>query len=160
MLILRQTGCCQQSFGAGIEPFPACGDLVCYRLAQFHTPLVERINIKQHCRSEHTVFVERDQSAERCRIKIIDKDRCRRPIARIMPRRILARPAAHQRRALGKAVHQQNAMMRRVESVSRCDAGDKIDGDQMRALVQELENRVLSIRPHAAPSDRRSRAGG
>ena len=48
--------------------------------------------------------------------------------------------------------------MCRVEIVPRRYAGDEIDRNQMRALMQQLEYRVLRIRAYPAPRNRCSRA--
>ena len=105
------------------------------------------------------MLVKRDQRAKRCRIEIIAQHRRTRPVAREAPRRIIAGlahiAARHQSRALGKAIGQQNLMMRRIEVIPGRNAGDKINRHQMRALMQKLEHRVLSIGARPAPSDRR-----
>ena len=41
-----------------------------------------------------------------------------------------------------------------IERVARFDTGDELDGHDARALMQQLEHRMLRIRPHAAPGDR------
>ena len=48
--------------------------------------------------------------------------------------------------------------MRRVEIVARLDRGDEVDRHQVRALVEQLEHRVLRIGADPAPGDRRGRA--
>ena len=49
--------------------------------------------------------------------------------------------------------------MCRVQIVARSDAGDEIDRDQMRSLMQQLEHRMLGIGAHPAPGNRRGRTG-
>ena len=42
-----------------------------------------------------------------------------------------------------------------IERVARRNAGDEVHRHQMRALMQQLEHRVLRIGPYPAPGDRR-----
>ena len=80
--------------------------------------------------------MERDQRAKRGGIAIVEQEGGRGAIPRIGARGILRSLARHQRCTLRKAIHQQRAVMRRIELVTRRDAGDEVDRDQMRALVQ------------------------
>ena len=104
------------------------------------------------------MFVEGDQRAQRGGVEVVAQDRRAGAVAGVIARGVLALLARHQRGALRKAVHQQDAVVRGVELVTRGDAGDEIDRDQMRALVEQLEHRVLRIGAHPAPGDRRGRA--
>ena len=49
-------------------------------------------------------------------------------------------------------------MVRRIKAIARDDRRDEINRHQICALMQQLEYRVLGVRPHPAPGDRRSRA--
>ena len=86
------------------------------------------------------MFVESDERAEGRSVAIVEKNRRRRAIARKAARRVgpvsTHIPASHQRGALCKAVRKQGLVMRGVEFVARRDAGDEIDGDHMRALME------------------------
>ena len=103
------------------------------------------------------MFVEGDQRAQRGGVEIVAQDRRAGTVAGVVARGVLARLACHKRSALCKAVHQQDAVVGGVELVTRRDAGDEIDRDQMRALVEQLEHRMLRIGAHPAPGDRRGR---
>ena len=87
---------------------------------------------------------------------IIEQDSGGRPPAGIgagRVRRVLA--PAHQRGPLRKTVGEQHPMVRRIKRMARLYRRQKLDRDQVRALMQQLEHSVLGICAHPAPCDGR-----
>src|SRR6185312_4340806 len=50
-------------------------------LAQFHAPLVERVDVPDHALHEHAVLVKRDQAAQHARGQAPGEDRAAGPVA-------------------------------------------------------------------------------
>ena len=151
-----EAGRLEQRFGARVEPRPARVDLVGDGLAQLDPELVERVDPHKHGVGERAVLVERDQRAERRGVDVVAQDRRRRPVARIGARRIVGMLARHQRRALREHVEQELAVVVLGERIARFDHADELDRHQMRALVEQLEHRVLRVGADSAPGDRGS----
>ena len=57
-----------------------------------------------------------------------------------------------------EGVEEQEPVMLLVQHVARLDHRDELDGDEVRALVEQLEHRVLRVRADPAPGDRRGGA--
>src|SRR3546814_2051624 len=84
---------------------------------QLDPELVEGIDAEQHGIGEDAMLVESDQRAEAARADLVEQDGRRRPVAGVMARAVLTRPACHQRRALRDAVGDQRFMMRVIEQM-------------------------------------------
>src|SRR5262245_30116846 len=54
-------------------------------LAEFHTPLIERVDIPDHALGKDAVLIQRHQFAERSRRQSLHKKRVRRPVALEQP---------------------------------------------------------------------------
>src|SRR6478736_3399370 len=67
----------------GFRPIHQRRDGLRKLLTQLHTPLIERIDTPHNALYEYLVFVERDQLAERRRIKSREQDQRDRPVARM-----------------------------------------------------------------------------
>src|SRR3546814_8116290 len=115
ILGLFDSGQCQQRLGRSIELGAPLLDLFRDLLAQFVAELVEGIDAHQHGVGERAVLMKRDQRAERGRADFVEQDRRRGTVPRIGARRIAALLAGHQRRALRKAIRQQDTVMHRSQ---------------------------------------------
>jgi hypothetical protein len=113
--------------------------------------------------NEHLVLVERDDRAERARIELGGEDRARRRVAAERPvRDLVGRDAVgddllgglpeRERLGLGEEVrHQQVVLVGHL--VVRLREAEKVGRDEHRPLVNELEVRVLAVRPGGPPHD-------
>ena len=119
------------------------GDL----LAQLDAELVERVDAHQHRVGKGAVFVEGDQRAQRRRVEVVEQDRRLGPVARIAALRIVARarPPSAPRLARSSSSAASGGARRRDRRPAR--HGDEFDRDEVRALVEQLEDRVLRVGP-------------
>src|SRR3546814_19916036 len=89
------------------------------------------------------MLIESDQRAEAARRDLVEQDRRRGAVARIVSRAVLARAARHQCRALRDAIGDQRFMMRLVEQMVGLARDDELDRGQVRALMEQLEHRQI-----------------
>src|SRR5258707_14185011 len=133
-------------------------------LAEFYAPLIERVDVPNRSLGEHAVPVNRQELSEGGWGKTIQHDGVRRPIAlehsmrdepigRAFGLDLLARFSEGERLGLCKYVGQQHIVMS-AELVERLCEGDEIAGDEPRALVDQLIERVLAIGSRLTPVDR------
>src|SRR6185312_8897186 len=133
-------------------------------LAQFHTPLIERVNAPDCSLRKHALLVEGNQFAERLWSEPVSENCVRRPIAltytvgyqpsrRALSLHLFRRPAKRQRLALSKDVRQQHIVMapKRVERLAKCD---EVAGDESCPLMDQLVERVLTISSRLTPINR------
>ena len=133
-------------------------------LAQLDAPLVVRIDAPDRALGEHVVLIQRHQRAEAVRRQGVGQDHIGRPVALGHPERRLERGRAFggeflgglaegQRLGLGEQVgHQQIVLV--GERAQRVAEADEVAGDQLRALVEQLVERVLPVGARLAPDDR------
>lgn len=155
--------------GAGLFEFgkDRLGEL----LAEFHTPLIKRVDVPDDALGENLVLVEGDQSAERLGRELGEHDRVGGTIAgedfvrdeffeRVAGEAVLGQfladffggLALHQRFGLREEVGEEDEVML-AERILRLDGRDEIGGDELVALVDELVERVLAIGAGLAPDD-------
>ena len=139
-------------------------DALRQHLAQFHAPLVERVDLPDGALREHAVLVERDQLAQRFRREPVGEDGVRRaiafehavrhkPIRRALRLHLLRRLAERQRLALREDVGQQHVVMA-AQRIERLAKGDEVAGNQPRALMDQLIERMLAVGSRLAPVNR------
>ena len=113
---------------------------------------------------EHVVLVERDQFAERSRREPLEQEGVRRPVAledavRDEPvgcplgLHLLGRLAERERLGLREDVGQQHVVLL-AQRIERLRERDEVARDQPRPLMDQLVERVLTVRPRLAPVDR------
>src|SRR5690606_32509878 len=135
-------------------------------LAELDAPLVERVDVPDRALREHLVLVERDQSSERGRCQLVEQERVRGAIAgeramwnelggRPLVRDLLRRLAEGERLGLCEEVRHELVVMG-AEGIEAAYEADEIARDELRSLVQQLEERVLAVGARLAP-DHRSR---
>src|SRR6185437_15434721 len=134
------------------------------RLTQFDPPLVKGIDIPNCTLREDAVLIEGYHGAQRTRRELICQyeicgavaftDAKRSLEARRAFRRQLLRGLAEcQCLGLGKEVSHEQIVLVRV-GAKRPAESDEIAGNDLRALMDELIERVLPICPRFAPDDR------
>src|SRR6266850_2711989 len=139
-------------------------DALSQYLAEFHTPLVERIDVPENALSEDGVLIKSDKFAERPGRELFSQDRVRRPVAfehtvRHEPVRcalsldLVGSLAEGERLSLSEDICQEHVVMaaERVEWFCECD---EVTRDHPRALMDQLIERVLAVRPRFTPVDR------
>ena len=123
-------------------------------LAQFHAPLVERVDAPDHRLDEDLVFVKGDQLAQGEGIDLVHQDGIRRPVAFECPVRGLLIPGAslHQGFRLGEGVGKESLVVvaGRVVGPQR---DNEIAGNQSPALMDGLIKGVLSAGPRLTEDD-------
>src|SRR3954465_1940777 len=133
------------------------------RLAQFHAPLVEGVDLPDGALGEDAVLVKRDEPAEGLGRQPVDKDHVRwavaledtmgdEPVGGAFVFDLLGSLAEGQRFGLGEHIGHQYVMVP-AEVVERLREGDEVAGNQVRALVDQLVERVLSVGAWLAPVD-------
>ena len=141
--------------------FQLGNDALGQHFAQFDPPLVEGIDPPNGALRENTVLVERNELAERFWIDHLRQDGVGRTVAleNAMRDKVFARSLGTnlfgclpegQGLRLGKHVGQKNVMVA-TDRVERFGKTDKIARDQVRALVDELVEGVLTVRARLAP---------
>ncbi len=147
-------------------------------LAQFDAPLVERVDVPDRAFGEHFVFVEGDEPAEHARIETLVEERARRAAAgEALVRRqsfcvglarallagqrlgLFGRTAVHQGLSLREGIGDQEIVMMRV-GLRRRRRDEQVQGNDLRSLMDELEEGVLAIGAGFAPYDRAGRRIG
>ena len=131
--------------------------------------LTERIDTPDDALREDLVLVQRDERAERRGREEREDDRVARPVAledlgldeRVGRARaeLLADLrlglAERERLGLREEVAEQDAVVLRArDRVVRRRGREEVGGDELRALVHELVERVLPVRARRAPDDR------
>ncbi len=146
---------CAGDFGSG-----ALGK----RLAQFHAPLIEGVDVPNGALRKYAVLVQSDESTERMRSKTLSEDGIARPIAfeaamrdqccgRSFCRRLRLGFSECQRFALREQVRHQQIMLF-AQRIQRSAKTDEVARNQLCALMNQLVERMLAIRPGFAPVDR------
>jgi len=138
--------------------------------AEFHAPLVERVDVPDDALRENLVLVEGDERAERFRRERFVEERVRRFIAgegfgrNQQIRRIaitggdefragfVSRFALHERLGLGEEVGDEDFVVaaERVVGLSR---GKEVARDELRTLMDKLVEGVLAVRPRFPPDN-------
>ena len=133
-------------------------------LTEFNAPLIEGVDVPDRALSENAVFIKRHQLAEHLRSEAISQDNIRRPITFKDTMRNQAtgrafRPylfcgfAEGKRFSLGEDIRQKDVVMP-AERRQRVTEGDEIARNEARALMDQLIERMLSVRPRFTPIDR------
>src|SRR5450755_42262 len=129
--------------------------------AEFDAPLVERIDLPDGALGEDAVLVERDEFAERFGSELVEEDSVRRAVAfedamRNEPRGsafsldLLGGLAESESFGLGENVGQKHVVMM-AERIQRFVEGDKIAGDVLRSLMDQLVEGMLAVGAGLAP---------
>ena len=119
-------------------------DVFGQHLAQLHTPLVKAVDAPDGTADKHAVFVQRHQRAQAGRIQLLQHQECAGPVAGEMFVPTGIGLAQQQRLGLGQRVGQQLLMVAR-QRVRGVAYGNKVDRNHVRALVQQLEERMLAV---------------
>src|SRR5262249_44393130 len=133
-------------------------------LAQFHTPLIKRIDLPDRALCEHDVFVKRDQFAQGRRRQSLQHEGVRRAVSLKQPMRhepvgcpfgldLISGLAERQRLRLGEHVGEQHIVMP-VQGIKGLSKRDEIAGYESRSLMDQLIERMLAIGPRLTPINR------
>ena len=144
-------------------------DALRQHLAEFHAPLVERIDLPDGALGEHGMFVKSDELAESLRREPVGEDGVRRavaledavrhePVRRALGFDLLRRLSERQRFGLGEDVGQQHVVVA-AERIERLRKGDEVARDEPRSLMDQLIEGVLAVGSRLAPIDRAGRVG-
>lgn len=156
-------------------------NLLCQRLAQLDTPLVETVDVPDGALSKGEMLVVDDQRTKGRRGDLVSKDRCRGTVAqeglvrhefvlRSLCLDLLRGLANHQSLCLSKEVGSEHptyvsddqftpgpdlllvlVVLHRVVALS---SQNEISWDKLGSLVKQLVERVLSVRSRLAKQDR------
>src|SRR3954454_22897329 len=133
-------------------------------LPELDDPLVERVDVPDRALREDLVLVHRDQLAERVRRQPIQQHRVGRAVAgegavghllrgNAFRFDLVRRLAERERFGLRQQVGRQQILVV-AELVVGVHETDEVARDQLRALVDELVERVLSVGARLSPHDR------
>lgn len=141
-------------------------DLLGQRLAQLDTPLIEAVDIPDSTLGKGEVLVVDDQGAELSRTNdAADEDRGRGSVAEealvgdevlrgTLSADLLVCLANHESLGLGKVVGSQHLLVDVAGGgVVGLGGQDEVGGDELCALVDELEERVLGVGARLAEED-------
>src|SRR5215831_194642 len=138
-------------------------DALSQDFSQLNTPLIERVDVPDDTLRKDAVLIESDKLAEGLGREPINEDRVRWPIAREDAMRhepirralsldLVGRLAKRQRFGLGKDVCDEHVVML-PKWVERFVERDEVAGNEPRALMNQLIERVLAIGARLAPID-------
>src|SRR5215813_7317527 len=132
-------------------------------LAEFHAPLVERVNIPNNALGEDRVFIQGNELTKRFRCELVRKNRVgwpvagedamgHEPIRRALRFHLLGRLAERKRFCLSEYICQQHVVVRpqRIEWFRECD---EVTGNKLRSLMNQLIERVLAVCSRLTPVD-------
>ena len=133
------------------------------RLAQFDTPLVERVDIPDGPLGKDAMLVESHEFAQGLRRKARGYDRVggavaledavgHKPIRRALGLHLFRRLTEGQRFGLGKDIGQEYVMVP-AQGVERLDEGNEVARDESGSLMNQLVEGVLAVGPRLAPID-------
>src|SRR4030095_8596995 len=135
-------------------------------LAEFNSPLIERVNIPNDALRENRVFVKSHELTQYFRRELVGKDRVRWPVALENPMRhepIRRALRFHLLRCLTKSeclglsehICQEHVVMpsQRIEGLGECD---EIARNEFGSLMNQLVEGMLSVCSGLAPIDRAS----
>src|SRR5690606_29596138 len=142
-------------------------------LAKLDAPLIESVDAENLRLDENTMLIERDQTPESERVKLVVNQRQRRTVARedamgrnafhfafgkvlrlqLRPR-FVQRAALHQSFRLRKAVCEQHFMLVVKVLFMTFRRNDEFKRDGVGTLMQKLEEGVLAVGAGLAPYDR------
>src|SRR3569623_1594603 len=144
-------------------------DTFCELFSELHAPLIEGIDLPDDALHEDLVFVKRDERAQAAWRELLEHDRIAGSIARKHPVRqqplarvalqsgrdelgahLIRLLAAHQGLGLREEFRQQNTMVI-ADGVVRLDGREEVAGNEPRALMDELIERVLAVSAGLAP---------
>lgn len=141
-------------------------NLLGQHLAQLNAPLVKAVDVPDGTLGKGEVLVVDDERTELRRANVAtDKDRCGRSVAQeslvgdkllrgTLSSNLVVSLADHQSLGLRKVVGSQHLLVEIVrDRVVRLGRKDKVGGDQLGALVDELEEGVLSVGAGLAKED-------
>lgn len=137
---------------------------VCQSLAQFHSPLIEAIDLPNDPLDKDFVFIQGDQAAEGVGIEPVGQQRIRGPIPLKDPMRyqmifgsigpdFLGGFSKGQSLGLGQEIGYQSIVMP-CKWIVGLGKSDKIARYQFGPLMEELEEGVLAIGTGFTPDDR------
>lgn len=141
-------------------------NLLCKDLAQLDAPLVEAVDVPDGALDESQVLVVDNQSTQLGRADDIShQDGCSWSVAEealvrdeilrgALSSELVVSLADHESLSLGKVVGCQHLLVQVVvDGVVRLGGQDKVGGDQLGALVDKLEEGVLSVGARLAKQD-------
>ena len=141
-------------------------DLLRQDLAQLNAPLVERVDVPDRALGERDMLVVRDQRTQRGRRHLLRQDRGRgavaeeglvrhQPVRRALGLDLFRGLANHQSLRLRQEVGCQHALvLATLDRVVRLGRHEEVRGDELGALVQQLEEAVLRVGGRLAEQDR------
>src|SRR5208282_6578966 len=132
-------------------------------LAQLNTPLVKGIDVPYCPLGEDAVLIKRNQFTEGGRRQSVDQNDIGWPITLEHPMRnepigrafglyLLARLAERECLGLGEDVRDEHVMMP-TQGIERVTEHDEIGRNQLRPLMDQLIERVLTVGSRLAPVD-------
>src|SRR6266699_1655180 len=141
-------------------------NLVRQRLAEFYTPLVERVDVPDRTLHEDLVLVQSDNFTQRFRRQAFREDSVGRTVTfsyaewdlegrATFCRDLLGRFSEGQRLRLRDHVGNQEGVVR-LEWVQSLVEPDEVTGDQFGSLVDKLVESVLAVGPRLSPDNRTS----
>lgn len=133
-------------------------DLLGQDLAQLDTPLVEAVDVPDGALDKSQVLVVDDEGTQLSRADdVADEDGCSRAVAEealvgdellrgALSPQLVVRLANHQSLSLSKVVGGKHLLVQVVvDGVVRLGSQDEVGGDELGALVDKLEEGVLSV---------------
>lgn len=144
-------------------------DILSENLAQLNTPLVEGVDVPDRTLDEGDVLVVGDQSTQGGRGDLLSQNGGGGPVAQeglvrdevlrgVLGLDLLGGLADHQGLGLGQEVGGQHALvLAALDGVVRLGGHDEVRGDELGALVQQLEEAVLGVGGRLAEQDRARR---
>lgn len=160
-----------------------CQDFLGERLAQFDTPLVKAVDVPDGALRESKMLVVDDQCTQSCRRDLVSQNRGRRTVAEegFMRYKLILRPlcldlfrslADHQGLRLGEKVGSKHpALVRNCSFLWKLNlllvlvvfyrivalsSKNKVSGNELGSLVEQLVERVLCVGCWLAKEDRTS----
>jgi AsmA protein len=138
-------------------------DLHRQHFAEFHAPLIERIDLPDRPLGEHVVLVERDQFAQHLRRQVLRQDHVggvvafesfmrNKPVRRTLRLHFRRRLAEGQRFRLREQVRRQNIVVIAFR-IQRLGEANEVARNHFGSLVNQLIEGVLAVGARLAPVD-------
>ena len=129
--------------------------------AQLDAPLVKGVDLPDHALGEDAVLVERDQFAQHFGSEALGEEHVggavafehamrNEPVGRALGADLVGGFAEGQGFSLGKNIGDEQVVMR-AKRAERAAESDEVAGDEARALVDQLIERVLAVGAGLAP---------
>src|SRR6476660_4984532 len=138
-------------------------------LAEFDTPLVERVDVPNGTLCKDAVFVESDEFTESFGGEPLDQNRVRwtvtfedpvwhEPVRRALRLDLLGCLAEGQRLGLGEHIREENIVVT-AERIQRLVERYEVAGNESRSLMDQLVKRMLAVGSRLTPVNRAGIAG-